>query len=85
MTARVGETTFGDYTPVRPFPPSAPSSRIPNVVIGGACRSGFKPNWYMTGSDTGNDPQRLVRVKILGFPAHSSAAHSSLLLEHVRI
>lgn len=39
-----------------PFP-------ILNCVLGGTWGSGFKPSWYMTGSNTGDDPQRLVRVK----------------------
>ena len=33
------------------------------VVLGGTWGSGFKPSWYMTGSDVGDDSQRLVRVR----------------------
>ena len=68
MTARVGETTFGGYKLVRLFPPF-PSSRALNAVIGGTGGSGFKPSWYTTGSEAGDDPKRLVRVdRDLGFP-----------------
>ena len=83
MSARVGGTTFGDYMPVRLFLPSS-SSHALNVVIGGAWGNGFKPSWYMTGSQVGDDPQRLVQVKILGFAAHSSTIDSGLSPEHVR-
>lgn len=60
---RVGETTFGACMLVRPSSP--PSHCTLNAVLGGVWGSGFKPSWYMTGSDTERDPQLLVRVAIL--------------------
>ena len=56
-----------------------------NVVLGGAWGSSFKRSLYMTSSEARDDPQQLVRVKILGFAAHSFAAHSGLSPEHIRI
>lgn len=64
-------------------PVFSPFLRTLTVVLGGVWGSGFKPSWYMTDSDTGDDPQRLVRTWIL-IPCTTLMARVNLSLEHVR-
>ena len=57
---------------------------ILTITLGGTWGAGFKPSWYMTGSDVGDDPHRLVRASVL-VSRTLVMAHADSWSGHIRI